>query len=227
MAANIKQFRQTILIIGSVILGLWVISWLQHLALLPDRCWGIRPRQASGLVGVLTAPFFHGGLGHLAANSAPLAVLSAAVWAFYRPIAWRVMLYIYLASGLWVWVAARDGCHIGASGVIYGLAFFLFFSGIFRKDRAALALSLIVSFLYGSIVWGMLPGDPGTSWEGHLFGGLAGLITAYLLRKEAPRQQTAYSWEHEPESEEEEEDYGIWNYRKLFPPPKGMKHPDD
>ncbi len=89
-------------------------------------------------------------------------------------------------AGVWVWAAGGEAYHVGASGIIYGFITFLFFSGIFRKDTRLLALSLFVTFLYGSAIWGVLPYQKGISWESHMLGSLAGLITAYNFRKEGP-----------------------------------------
>jgi len=226
LSANIKQIKQNITIIAIGIIILWLILFLQHLSLLPNYCLGIQARTISGLKGILLSPFIHAGVEHLAANTFPLLILGTAVLYFYPKLAWRIWIYIYLASGIWVWVAARDGCHIGASGIIYGLAFFLFFSGIFRKDKLSLTLALIVSFLYGGIIWGLLPYQEGVSWEGHLFGAIAGVITAYLLRKQEVVPRKKYSWEDE-NPDEADDSPEIWNYRKYFPPPDGLKHPDD
>lgn len=224
MGANIKQIRQSITIMTIGIAFLWVILLLQYFHLVPEGCFGIRPRDINGLKGIILSPFLHGGFKHLIANTFPLFILGAAVMYFYRTIAIRAWFYIYIASGVWVWVLARaNTCHIGASGIIYGLAFFLFFSGIFRKDKLSLGLALIVSFLYGGLIWGVLPAEPGVSWEGHLFGAIAGIMTAFLLRKSGPPpKRKTYSWENE---EEQENEQGIWNYRKHFPPPEGYSHP--
>jgi len=154
----------------------------------------------------------------------PLLILSVGIFYFYWEIAWKAFAYIYLITGIWVWVAARPSYHIGASGVIYGLAFFLFFSGIFRKDPRSLALSLLVSFLYGSMVWGVLPIKEGMSWESHLFGALAGTFIAYWLRKEGP-QPPPSPWEDEaPDTSSDQ--YASWNYRNLYPPPEGFTYPE-
>ena len=225
MGANIKQIRQSITIISMGILLLWLILLGQYVNVIPDTCFGVRPREALGLRGIFLSPFLHGGFKHLLANTFPLLILGTTVLYFYRSIALRIWLYIYLASGIWVWALARaNTCHIGASGIIYGLAFFLFFSGIFRKDRLSLGIALIVSFLYGGLIWGVLPAEPGVSWEGHLFGAIAGIMTAYLLRKSGPPPpRKKYSWDIEPENDEDNK--GIWNYKKYFPPPEGYQHP--
>lgn len=174
--------------------------------------FGIEPRVFSQGWAVITAPFVHGDWEHLGANLVPLVVLGTALQVFYPPLALRVALGSWLITGVWVWAMARPGQHIGASGVIYALAFFLFFSGVFRKDVRAMTLSLIVAFLYGSMVWGLLPAQPGVSWESHLFGALAGMLMAFAFRRQGP-QRKRYAWEDEPE-ESPGDEAALWNYRK-------------
>lgn len=185
---------------------------------------GVYPRTAKGLLGIITAPFVHGSWGHLASNSAPLLVLLTGLMVFFRRETKAVLLVSYLATGLWVWVAGRASYHIGASGIVYALAFFAFFSGIFRKDIRSIALSLIVAFLYGGMVWGVFPIQEGVSWESHLFGGIAGVILAWYYRKSGPKPKS-YSWEQE--EDRPEDDFAAWNYKNLYPPPEGFTYPDE
>ncbi len=125
-------------------------------------------------------------MNHLFSNTVPLLILGSVMFYFYRPIAFQVFFWVYLMTGIWVWVAARDAYHIGASGLVYGFLTFLFFSGVFRKDTRLLSISLFVAFLYGGTMYGILPITKGISWESHLMGSLAGLVTAYHFRKEGP-----------------------------------------
>ena len=149
--------------------------------------YGIYPRTIHGMIGIITAPLLHGNFSHLLSNTLPLLILGPIIVYFYRPIAFQVFFWVYLMTGVWVWAAARDSYHIGASGLVYGFITFLFFSGIFRKDTRLLALSLFVTFLYGGAIWGIFPLQNGISWESHMLGSLAGLITAYNFRKEGPQ----------------------------------------
>jgi membrane associated rhomboid family serine protease len=158
--------------------------------------YGIMPVSLHGLTGIITAPLIHSSFGHLIANSVPLLILSTGIIYFYRDIAYKVLLLIYLISGFWVWLFARHAYHIGASGLVYGFASFLFFSGIIRKDNRMAAISFIVVFLYGSMVWGVFPIIPQISWESHLMGALVGAIIAVYYRKEGP-QPVRYEWEDE------------------------------
>lgn len=161
---------------------------------------GILPRHWSGLPGILTAPFLHADFDHLTSNSLPILIIGAALFHFYRDIAWQVISLIWLLTGFWVWLMARPVLHIGASGLIYGGVVFLFFSGIFRKDIRLMAISFLVVFLYGSLAWGILPLVPDQSWESHLSGSIAGVFSAVYFRKQGP-QRKKYQWELDEEQE--------------------------
>lgn len=165
---------------------IWAV-WIVDLLLIgiDFANYGIYPREESGLIGVAFAPLIHGGRLHLLSNSAPLFILTALCLYFYRGVIWIAGPFIYIVSGLLVWGLARTAFHIGASGVIYGMAAFLVFSGIFRGRVLPLLLALIVAGLYGGLVWGVLPTNPGVSWEAHLFGAISGGTGAYLFRRVA------------------------------------------
>ena len=163
---------------------------------------GLLPHSIENLHGIIFYPFIHGDLEHLYSNTVPFLILGAGIVFFYGKIALRVFLLIFFLSGIGLWIGGRETFHIGASGLVYGMASFLFFSGVFRKDVRLMAISLIVTFLYGSMVWGVFPIVQGISWEGHLFGALAGLVAAFGFRKEGP-QRPKYQWEIEEEMDEE------------------------
>jgi len=165
---------------------LWLVK-LFEIAFNEKLSWyGLYPRSIHGLVGIIFSPLLHGDLDHLISNSLPLLILGSTMFFFYRSIAFKVFFWVYLMTGIWVWAAARDSYHIGASGLIYGFIAFLFFSGVFRKDTRLLALSMFVVFLYGGTIWGIFPFSQKISFESHFLGALAGLITAYNFRKEGP-----------------------------------------
>jgi membrane associated rhomboid family serine protease len=180
---------------------LWIIKVLEVHFNWQLFDFGVRPRMAEGLIGIITGPLVHGSYDHLLSNTLPLLVVGTGMIYFYREIAFRVMALIYLFSGFWVWIAARPSSHIGASGLIYGFVCFLFFSGIFRRDTRLLAVSMLVTFLYGSMVWGILPVDQTISWEAHLFGSIAGILCAIYFRKEGP-QAVQKVWEDEDPDDE-------------------------
>lgn len=166
------------------------------------RSLGLRPRELDGLIGIITYPLLHADWKHITDNSITAFVLLLGLFSFYGRVAWGVVGWSWVMSGVWIWIAARGGNHIGFSGVIYALAAFIFFSGVVRKHYRLMSLSLVVVFLYGSMIWGVLPIQPGISWEGHLFGAIAGIILAYYYRSEGP-QRPKYSWELEEEEMED------------------------
>jgi len=174
---------------------LWVIYLITYLFEIPTFKLGILPRNFSGLVGIFTSPLIHGGFSHLVSNSTPLIFMGLGIFYFYPKVAYKVFTIIYFETGILVWIFAREVYHIGASGIIYGFASFLFFSGIFRKDNRSIALALVVIFLYGGLIWGVLPVEKGVSWESHLFGAIVGVITAFIFRKIDPPKR--YEWEDE------------------------------
>ncbi len=156
--------------------------------------FGIFPLTVRGIPGILFSPFIHAGFGHLFNNSLPLFFLGTALFYFYSEIAVKVSLWTYFLTGLFVWIAGREAWHIGASGLVYGLASFLFFSGIIRKYFRLVALSLLIVFLYGSMVWGIFPDVyKNVSWESHMLGFISGIILAIWYRKEGP-QEPVHEW---------------------------------
>lgn len=165
---------------------LWIIHGLSAAYEVSLVELGLLPRHSEGLIGILTAPLVHGDAGHLFNNSLPILVLGWCLVYFYPRVAWRVLLGIWLLTGIWVWISARGDRHIGASGVVYGMAAFLFVSGILRRQRALMAVSLLVVFLYGGLIWGVLPIVPRMSWESHLWGAVAGMALAFTHRRIPP-----------------------------------------
>lgn len=165
------------------VVGLWFVYWFEIQYAYNFNQWGIYPRRLSGLRGVIFSPFIHSGTSHLFNNSIPFLVLVNILWAFYRESALKIIIYGTLLSGMLTWLIARPSYHIGLSGVIYLLFSFIFFSGVLRRNFRLIAISLVVIFLYGSMVWYILPIKDGISWEGHLSGFLIGLLMTFLYRK--------------------------------------------
>jgi len=191
------------------IILLWLIKGADIVFGLELNQYGLYPLEIKGLPGILTSPLLHANLAHLFANSIPLFILSAFLFYFYKDIAWMILILLYLITGIWVWVSARGGAaHIGASGIIYGLASFIFFSGIIRKETRLMVITLLVAFLYGGLIWGvfpqLFPNQP-ISWESHLMGFLAGLVLAVYYRNQGP-QRKPWDWGNE----EDEDDDGLW-----------------
>jgi len=191
---------------------MWIV-YLITLALNLDLSrMGILPRDMIGIIGIISGPIVHANFSHLLSNTIPLLILGWTILFFYSKVSYKSFLVIYVLTGLFVWLFARQVYHIGASGIVYGFVSFLFFSGIFRRDNKSIAIALIVTFLYGGIVWGVLPGQKGISWESHLFGGIAGIITAFIFRKVDPPKQ--YDWE------DEEDDFDVDELEVSYDPEK-------
>lgn len=174
---------------------LWVLELLDLLVLRSglDR-FGIRPRDTAGLVGILFAPLLHGGLAHLIANTVPLLVLGWLVMVRRLSDFFAVTAIVWLLGGLGVWLFAPPRTvHIGASGLIFGYLGFLLLRGYFERSFTAIFLSVVVGLLYGGALWGILPSRPGISWQGHLFGFLAGVLAARLLTAPRSRRTTLSS----------------------------------
>ncbi len=183
----------------SFIALLWLIQIVQFIFHISFVRLGLLPRTLTGLLGIITAPLIHAGFGHLFSNTIPLLFLGTGILYFYPKSGVKVFVLVYLVPGIFVWLLARSAYHIGASGMVYGLVTFLFFSGIIRRDTRSIALALIVTFLYGSIIWGVIPQNDGISWEYHLFGSLTGIYCAFIYRKSDPYK--IYEWEDEDEEE--------------------------
>jgi membrane associated rhomboid family serine protease len=177
---------------------LWVVHLLSLLFNEDLSKLGLLPRNLVGLLGIITSPLIHADFSHLISNTIPLLILGWIIFYFYPKVSYILFVFIYFVTGLLVWIFARQVFHIGASGIVYGFVSFLFFSGIFRRDNKSIALALVITFLYGGLVWGMIPGWKGISWESHLFGAIAGLSGAYLFRKIDPPKKK-YDWEDDPD----------------------------
>jgi len=167
--------------------------------------YGILPGKVSGLRGILFSPFIHGDFNHLINNSFPLLILGTALFYFYRSIAFRIVFWSYLLAGFYTWIAARQSYHIGASGLVYALFGFILISGFIRRHIPLIAISFLVVFLYGSLIWGIFPLDQKVSWEGHFWGLFVGLILALYYRKQGP-QRKKYQWEDELDEDEDDDD---------------------
>ncbi len=176
------------------IILLWLVKFYEIIFDLDLHTFGIYPFKLSSLHGIITSPLVHSGFKHLISNSGPLFILASGVFYFYRKIAFKIFTLTYLLTGLLVWIGAREAYHIGASGLIYGFAAFLFTSGIIRKDIRLSVVSLLVVFLYGGMIWGILPLKPQVSWESHLLGLVVGVALAFVYRKQAAIT-TIYDWE--------------------------------
>ncbi|NRD24773.1 rhomboid family intramembrane serine protease [Winogradskyella litoriviva] len=200
------KYSNSIIVYPLIILfTVWLVFWYQVRIDGSIKNFGIRPQKLEGLIGVVTSPFLHGDINHIYNNSIPLFVLSLSLFYFYNKIAWKVIGFGILLSGILTWLIANNGNHIGASGLVYVLVSFIFFKGIFAKHYRLIALSLLVIFLYGSMIWYVFPIKSGMSWEGHLSGLITGLIFALIFRKQIAKPKR-YKWE-EPHYNEDDDPF--------------------
>ncbi len=195
------SFIQTLFLIAI----LWMIKIAELTLNVSFYRLGLYPLHVKGLKGIIFSPLLHADFGHLISNSAPLFVLLIALFYYYRRISYPIFGWLYLLSGLFLWFFGRQTWHIGASGLVYALAAFHLVSGIIRNDVRLLMVSLIVVFLYGGFVWGMMPINPNISWDGHLWGAIAGILIAFAYRKYYLYREK-YEWEEEDEEDDEWEE---------------------
>jgi membrane associated rhomboid family serine protease len=181
---------------------LWAVEFLNVVLGLELQRFGVRPREPAGLPGILLAPLLHGGLPHLISNSVPLLVVGTGMLYLYPNSALKVLPAVYLGPGVAVWLfGSASSVHIGASGLVYGLVACVFTGGLIRRDRRAIAASMLVYFLYGTLVWGVFPIKPGVSWETHLAAALIGLAMAVAFRHYDIPPRKRYDWEDEADEE--------------------------
>lgn len=181
-AQQLKFTRNTILVPFLFVFTIWLVYWIEIHYHFNFNSFGVYPRTIEGLRGVFLMHFIHSDTRHLFNNSIPLMVLLGSLFYFYRSVALRILLLGGLLTGFLTWCIARDAYHIGASGLVYLLFSFVFFSGAIKRHYRLLALSLAVIFLYGSMIWYIFPVKDGMSWEGHLSGFITGLVCAYIYR---------------------------------------------
>jgi membrane associated rhomboid family serine protease len=197
-----KKLLLSMIIPGIFVFIMWLVKIIEVLFNIDLYQYGIYPLTAKGLEGIIFSPFIHANFNHLFSNTLPLFFLSVALFYFYSEVALKVFIWTFFITGFLVWVAGREAYHIGASGLVYGLASFLFFSGIIRRYFRLIALSLLIVFLYGSMVWGLFPGVyKDVSWESHMLGFFSGVVLAVIYRKQGP-QVPVYEWLEEEEEEE-------------------------
>ncbi len=187
------------------VLMIWVVFWAQVRFFPGIKSFGIYPQTLEGLRGIVFSPLIHGDIEHIYHNTIPLFILTMALFYFYRTIAWKVLVYGILLSGLITWMIGRPANHIGASGLIYVLVSFIFFKGMFAKHYRLIALSLLVIFLYGSMIWYVFPVEEHISWEGHLGGLITGILFAVIFRKTIAKPEK-YVWQ-QPDYKEDDDPF--------------------
>ena len=201
-----KRFLHSLIFPGFFLLVIWIVKISETLLNTDFVFLGIYPLKAKGLIGIFTAPLIHSDIEHLAANSIPILILGTGLFYFYNNIAHKVFFLSYFIANIWIWFGARQAYHIGASGLVYSFAAFLFVSGVIRRNTTLMAIALLVVFLYGSMIWGVLPIQPHVSWESHLMGAISGLVLAFYYRKNGPVKKV-YSWELEEEVDNDEDKF--------------------
>lgn len=215
--------KKTIIIPLFLVGMIWSVFLIENSGIGLNDCYGVVPRTFYGLKGILLSPLFHSGWSHLISNTFPLFFLSFLALLMYERLAYYVLFFGWILSGIILWLIGNPpfldeslGCHIGASGIVYMLAAFILISGIIRKDRGLMAISAIVILLYGSFLWGVIPeeflpsfGTEGKSisWEGHLSGFIVGAFFAVFFRKIGP-QKSKPKWEDENYYDPREEE--LW-----------------
>lgn len=204
MSAERKRFIYSLVFPAFFLFLLWVVKIFEISMELSFVHGGVYPRSIGGLKGILLSPLIHGDWKHLLDNSLPALLLSMALFYFYRDIAYKIWILIYFIGGILLWGVGREAYHIGASGLIYGLAAFLFLSGFIRKVRSLTAISLLVVFWYGGMVWGLLPFDYEVSFEAHITGAVSGIILAVIYRDKGPEPEKSRLDDDEEEGEGED-----------------------
>lgn len=177
------------LVAGGFVALLWALEVIDTAVGHRLDGWGIEPREVDGFVGILTAPLLHGGWGHLIANTVPALVLGFLVLATGLRRGLVATAIIWAVGGLGVWLfAGADTEHIGASGLVFGWLTYLIVQGFVDHKPGEIAIGVVVLLVYGGILWGVLPGRPGVSWQGHLFGALAGVLAAIVVSERRGRR---------------------------------------
>ncbi|MFA0964239.1 rhomboid family intramembrane serine protease [Roseivirga sp. BDSF3-8] len=184
MSRFFSDIMASIIVPARLVFIMWLMFFIEVISPLEFGFLGILPRTKEGLIGIVTSPVIHGSYLHIISNTFPILILGSTLYFFYDKIASKVFLRCYFLTGILVWLfGGGSTIHIGASGVVYGIAFFLTFFGFFRKDFKSIAISLITLLAYGGLFYGLLPTQPGISYESHLLGALVGIINALALSK--------------------------------------------
>lgn len=204
-AADARRLRRSFAASLGFTAALWLIELVELGLHLDFTRYGVYPRTLHGVSGILLAPLIHGSLAHVFSNTLPIIILGTALLYGYPRAARIVLPVLYIGTGIGVWLFGRSAWHIGASGLVFGMMFFIAAIGVLRWDTRSIALAMVVFLLYGGMVWGVLPGDPSVSFESHLAGALLGVALAVWLKNRDPAPPPKrYSWEDEEEVSDEE-----------------------
>ncbi len=179
---ELKKVLLSLVIPTSFVIIFWIVYLLEIGLDISLTSYGLLPRDITHWYGIFTFPFLHSGISHLLSNSSSFIVLGSLLFYFYNDKAFPVFIWSYLLSGIFTWIIGRSNIHIGSSAMIYAFAGYLFTAGVISKNVQHMAISLIVVFIYGSMIWGIFPQQSAISWEGHLSGLVAGIILANIYR---------------------------------------------
>lgn len=183
MSDTVHSFKRRMRWPVMYIFVMWLVYFFSLIFNVDLGNWGVFPRMVEGMAGILTAPFIHANIKHLLSNTIPMLGMLTIMVMFYPRVALKSFLMIYVLTGLCVWLFGRPVYHIGASGVVYGLVAFVFWSGVFRRSLKSIVLALIIVFLYTPMFAGILPNQEGISWESHLLGAFVGIFTSFYYKK--------------------------------------------
>jgi membrane associated rhomboid family serine protease len=201
------SIRSCIRIATGFILVLWTIKLCEVMFGFNLFLLGVLPRSHDGLIGILTAPLIHGSWQHVMSNTLPMLLLGSILLFGYPRSRWWSLGIIWLLSGMGVWLFGRESYHFGSSGLSHGVFFFLLISGLLRRDRRSVALLMIAFFMYSGMILSIFPGEPGVSFEYHLFGALAGVLCAVIFRHWEPKpERKSFPWQRKPDDLNEEEE---------------------
>ena len=198
-----KNFMLAIKITLGFLAVMWSVFLFEQLLQIDLSRFGLRPREGIGLLGLITTPLLHGNFSHIGSNSAPLFIGGVAMLFLYPNASLRALPMLYIGSAALAWTFARPSLHIGASGLVYGILAFVFVSGLIRRDLRSVGVSLMIWFLYGSMIWGVLPAGRSMSWELHASGLMIGVLLALVYRHWDRPPMKRYDWEDEPEIEDD------------------------
>ena len=188
-----------------LLVSLWLVKLVEYGFGLQLTKFGIYPRAYNSLPNILSAPFIHGSFKHLMSNSLPLFFLLVAIFYFYPKLAYQVIVYSWLLSGFGLWLGGRYAWHIGASGLVYALAVYHLVSAALQRDIRLVAFSMLIIFLYGSMIWGFFPEffpEQRISWQAHLTGAVVGALFAFFFHHYAPKSKQYFQDENDNEDDE-------------------------
>lgn len=201
-----RNFSLAMRLTAGFIAVMWAVFLFDAVAGLDLARFGLRPRDGVGLLGLATTPLLHAHVAHIASNTVPLFIGGVAILFLYPNSALKALPVMYVGSAAVAWVFARPNIHIGASGLVYAILAFVFVSGVLKRDLRSVGVSLMIWFLYGSMLWGILPVNSSSSWELHASGMIIGVILAFVFRHQDRPPVKRYDWEWEEEFPDEVDD---------------------